>query len=1162
MPRQIAVPARLGSWFSIIKLRHTAALVLLLTGAAFAQTSFTNRGFSQTPAQVLDGRATLTQHYDPAKKLRLTIALTPPHLDQERQLVDELHDKKSPEFHHFLTAEQWNARFSPSSEDEQAVVNWAQSQGFTVTNRYANRLLVDVEAPAGTIEKALNVKINNYQMGSKTYYANDRDPEIPSGLTNTVQAILGLHSFLELRPSHTGVPSTLSRPDYVPGPAETTVPAQQAAGDRQKLAAAMNQSKIRASMRSQAAKTGGPQETYGYYDPTDIYSSEAYDWDALDALQHCCNPLNNPAGSPPPTSIAIAGYGDVNYSDLLGFHAQYPYLAYNVQKIPIDGGYTCHDQPNKPDDNCLEITLDTEYSLAMANSFGSPLATAKIWVYEGAHFGEVADMYNHMQEDGLARVTSTSWGCEEFACFDAPTMKALDGIFTSMVGQGWTLIAASGDEGATAGCGDKLAIEYPASDPNMVAAGGTRLLFNPDDNSDVYQSETGWEGAPWAGSCAQNFGGGTGGFSTAFGAPSYQAGLGFTQRAVPDMALNAEAPMNMYYAANGGLFAVGGTSVVAPELAGFFAQANAYALSLGDVCGASGTAACAPIGNPDYYLYAAGLDQTAPHYPFYDILSGCNDNDVTTLYNLTPYCAGPGFDEVTGWGSANMLQLAWAINWFDAAANGAPSIAFTGPATDGWYNTDQIIDWNVTDNAGTSSSSGTGIAGYTQGWDSILNDSHSEATPGTGDSFYAGPQHTNETFGCSELDGGICSGGPSGQGCHTLYVEAWNNMGVPSGVQAYGPICYDSVAPATKYSLSGTKYGSSFVSSATVSLSATDSTSGVKAIYFRLDGGASTAYAGAFSVMFPGTHNVAFYAVDWAGNQSAVSDATFTIVSPTSTSLIANVSSASYGTSVSLYASVSSKSGGLPGGTVTFKKGTTTLGTATISNGLATLSSTALNVGSNSVTAAYNGSSDDEASTSAPIIETITKASTSTVVASSANPSSWDESVTFTVTVKSGTTGIPTGTVTLMDGTTSLGTATLNNGKAEFAIASLGLGAHSISAVYNGSTDYHSSTSSVLTQTVDKAATTTTIVSNLNPSTSGNAVTFTATVSSNAGVPTGTISFMDGTKQIGTGTLAGGKATFTTSALATGTHSIQAEYSGTTDLATSKSAILSQKVNP
>ncbi len=53
----------------------------------------------------------------------------------------------------------------------------------------------------------------------------------------------------------------------------------------------------------------------------------------------------------------------------------------------------------------------------------------------------------------------------------------------------------------------------------------------------------------------------------------------------------------MYFAQIGGWIGVGGTSIVAPELAGFFAQQNAYGLVLGSVCGTAGTAPCAPLGN-------------------------------------------------------------------------------------------------------------------------------------------------------------------------------------------------------------------------------------------------------------------------------------------------------------------------------------------------------------------------------------------------------------------------------------------------------------------------------------------------------------------------------------------------------------------------------------
>jgi subtilase family serine protease len=256
-------------------------------------------------------------------------------------------------------------------------------------------------------------------------------------------------------------------------------------------------------------------------------------------------------------------------------------------------------------------------------------------------------------------------------------MNVRDAIFSGMVGQGWTLVAASGDEGATATwCEAQVGVFFPASDPYVVAAGGTTLRL--DSYSD-YIGETGWTGGPDG--CDSNDGGSTGGFSYYWPTPGYQSAFGFGSRAVPDLALNADwynTPQNLYF--GGYLSGNGGTSIVAPELAGFFAQANAYLLSLGNVCGA-GSSPCAPLGDPHAYLYDAGL-YGPPHKPFYDITSGCNDNDVTAYYSLGYYCAGTGFDQVTGWGSANMLQLAWAINWYSAAAAAAPAVSFDRPVRD------------------------------------------------------------------------------------------------------------------------------------------------------------------------------------------------------------------------------------------------------------------------------------------------------------------------------------------------------------------------------------------------------------------------------------------------------------------------------------------------
>ena len=156
-----------------------------------------------------------------------------------------------------------------------------------------------------------------------------------------------------------------------------------------------------------------------------------------------------------------------------------------------------------------------------------------------------------------------------------------------------------------------------------------------------------------------------------------------------------------------------------------------------------------------------------------------------------------------------------------------------------------------------------------------------------------------------------------------------------------------------------------------------------------------------------------------------------------------------------------------------------------------------------------------------------------------------------------------------LDGTTTIGTGTLNSsGAATFSTSTttpLTVGTHSITAVYAGDTNFTTSTSSVLSQVVNQASTTT-LTSIPNPSVTGQSVTFTATVapSSGTGTPTGTVNFLDGTTQIGTGTLnSSGVATFSTSTLTVSAspHSITAVYAGGTGFAGSTSSAVSQVVN-
>src|SRR5215831_5429571 len=86
------------------------------------------------PQAVAGGTATVVSHFNPSQKLRLVIGLQSKDLPGQEQLLKDLHDKNSPLFHQFLSAAEWNSKFSPSAQDEQAVVDWAQAQGLTVTS--------------------------------------------------------------------------------------------------------------------------------------------------------------------------------------------------------------------------------------------------------------------------------------------------------------------------------------------------------------------------------------------------------------------------------------------------------------------------------------------------------------------------------------------------------------------------------------------------------------------------------------------------------------------------------------------------------------------------------------------------------------------------------------------------------------------------------------------------------------------------------------------------------------------------------------------------------------------------------------------------------------------------------------------------------------------
>ncbi|MGA3213371.1 MAG: Ig-like domain repeat protein [Terriglobales bacterium] len=309
------------------------------------------------------------------------------------------------------------------------------------------------------------------------------------------------------------------------------------------------------------------------------------------------------------------------------------------------------------------------------------------------------------------------------------------------------------------------------------------------------------------------------------------------------------------------------------------------------------------------------------------------------------------------------------------------------------------------------------------------------------------------------------------------------------------------------------------------------------------------------------------------GNTSAALSQTVS-AEPTTTGLGVNNTSPTFGQSVMLTATVSSTNGATPPGTVSFKNGTALLGNVALKasgagQSQAVLNVTTLPVGSNSITATYDGSNLMQTSTSNSSTVTVSQASTTTAVtASPVSPSTGAETVTFTATVTPAFGGGVTGEVTFLNGSTSIGIVAVNTaGVAKLNYAALTPGsAHNITAVYAGSTNLTTSTSPILPYTVNADTTTTSLTNSPSTSSATQPVTLTATVTPGNGVAaTGTVSFFGSTTApynilLGNATLSGGVATLTHTFTKAGSYMLYAVYDGSVYKSSSPSTTLTQTV--
>jgi kumamolisin len=311
-------------------------------------------------------------------------------------------------------------------------------------------------------------------------------------------------------------------------------------------------------------------------------------------------PLGGGAG----TTIAYWEFDGYDTTNLTAYDKAYGLPQVAPTTVGVDGAH----YDGKPGAGQLEVELDLEIGHGIAPK-------AKQLVYEAPNNdkGQI-DMAAKIASDAKADVVSISWGyCEPDST--RSSMTSTSAAIKQGVAEGITYVAASGDQGSTdcalSATGSSTdAVDYPASDPNVTGVGGTTLTTGDDGG---YQSETAWSGSG-------------GGVSTVFDKPSWQRGGG-NKRTVPDVAADADIDTGYAVYSGGAWTKVGGTSATAPLWAGFLAL---------DV------ARHGRLGNPNPELYGLGRGPA-----LHDVTSGSNG----------AFQAGPGYDQVTGWGSPDGAKL-------------------------------------------------------------------------------------------------------------------------------------------------------------------------------------------------------------------------------------------------------------------------------------------------------------------------------------------------------------------------------------------------------------------------------------------------------------------------------------------------------------------------
>jgi hypothetical protein len=553
-------------------------------------------------------------------KIDATVTLQPQDPSALATYAQSVSTPGSPDYHHYLSVDQFAQRFAPSAAEVAAVRDGLRAQGLNPGPLGANGLSLDVTASAAKLSSAFSTAFERYHVpGGRTAFANTSAPAVPASIAGLVQGVVGLDS-LQL-PTPAGLVKQRAVQPRLLGGQAAPQPNTTAPGETAGCSSATGSGRYTAGQIASA---------YGF---SDLYTA-------------------GDAGAG--TTIAVFELEPYSATDTQAYQTCYG-TATTVTNVPVDGG-------SGTGSGSGEAALDVEDLIGLAPG-------AAIKVYEGPNTAAGSlQTYNTIVTQSGAQVVSTSWGLCETA-EGSSAAQAENTLFQEAAAQGQSIFAASGDSGVqdcvtTNPASRVRAVDDPASQPFVTAVGGTTL-----STPGPPPAETAWN-STWGSGRAAKSGAGGGGVSGLWGQPSYQAGLAVSQtsttcgtsgsttcREVPDV--SADADLNTGYSIyfKGQWSAFGGTSAAAPTWAALAALADS-------------SVACAanPVGFVNTALYQAAAAGYSTY--FNDVTSGNN-----TYGGVTGFTAATGYDLASGLGSPKGAALAADL------CNAQASNTFTTPTT-------------------------------------------------------------------------------------------------------------------------------------------------------------------------------------------------------------------------------------------------------------------------------------------------------------------------------------------------------------------------------------------------------------------------------------------------------------------------------------------------